>query len=44
MKLWGRGEVQKDACLQEIEAQMGDVPEVRKLLDFIRSSDTGVIR
>lgn len=44
MKLWGRSDVQKDACLKEIEAQMGDVPEVRKLLDFIRSSETGVIR
>ncbi len=44
MKLWMRQDVEKNQCLADIEAQFGDVPEVAILLEFIRSSSSGVIR
>jgi UDP-N-acetylglucosamine acyltransferase len=44
MKLWMRQDVEKNQCMHEIEAQFGDVPEVARLLEFIRTSQTGVLR
>lgn len=44
MKLWGRPDIQKEKCLQEIESQLGGVSEVQGLVDFIRGSETGVVR
>ncbi len=44
IKLWARADVSKDQCLREIEAECGDWPEVTKFVEFIRKSESGVIR
>ena len=44
LKLWTRSDVQKEQCLQDIESQYGDSPEVRQLIGFIRASEIGVVR
>ena len=42
--LWIRTGIEKEACLKEIEAQLAGVPEVQAFVDFIRRSDSGVLR
>ena len=32
------------AALEQAEAELGDVPEVKRLIDFIRKSERGVVR
>jgi UDP-N-acetylglucosamine acyltransferase len=44
LKLWRETEIQKDVCLQKIEAEFGSFAEVRILLDFIRNSKNGCLR
>jgi UDP-N-acetylglucosamine acyltransferase len=44
IKLWIRTDVQKEQCLLEIESQYSDVEEIQKMVQFIRSSETGVVR
>ncbi len=44
MKLWMRGDVEKERCLLEMESQYGDVPEVQRLVAFIRASQYGTAR
>jgi UDP-N-acetylglucosamine acyltransferase len=44
LKLWARPDVQKDQCLLEIESQYGELPEIRRLVTFIRQSEAGVVR
>lgn len=44
IKLWIRNDVQKEQCLLEIEAQYGDIAEIRNFVSFIRESKTGVAR
>jgi len=44
IKLWVRPDIQKEQCLLEIESQYGEVPEIKKLISFIRKSETGVVR
>lgn len=44
IKLWMRTDIQKEQCLLEIESQYGDVSEIRQLVQFIRSSETGTSR
>jgi UDP-N-acetylglucosamine acyltransferase len=44
MKLWMRQDVEKNQCLAEIEAQYGDVADVARLVEFIRTSQSGVLR
>lgn len=44
IKLWMRGDVEKERCLLEIESQYGEVPEVQKLVAFIRGSQYGTAR
>lgn len=44
IKLWKRADVTKDQCLLEIETQFGDVPEVQRLVQFIRKSESGCLR
>lgn len=44
LKLWGRSDVPKEQCLVEIESQFGEYSEIQTLTNFIRKSDTGVIR
>ncbi|NDD92277.1 acyl-ACP--UDP-N-acetylglucosamine O-acyltransferase, partial [bacterium] len=44
IKLWVRGDVEKERCLLEIESQYGDVPEVARFVSFIRSSQYGTAR
>jgi len=44
IKLWVRGDVQKEQCILDIELQFGDTPEIQDLVSFIRNSKTGVQR
>jgi UDP-N-acetylglucosamine acyltransferase len=44
IKLWMRGDVEKERCLLEIESQYGDVPQVAQLVSFIRQSQYGTAR
>jgi len=44
IKLWMRPDVQKEQCLLDIESQYGEFPEIQKLLNFIRASETGISR
>ncbi len=44
MKLWTRTDVQKEKCLQEIESQYGECPEIKEMIAFIRRSEVGVVR
>lgn len=44
IKLWVRPDIPREQCLLEIESQYGEVSEIQKLLAFIRSSETGVVR
>ncbi len=44
IKLWIRPDIQKDACLLDIESQYGDIPEIQAFLTFIRKSEIGVVR
>lgn len=44
VKLWSRPDVQKEQCLLEIESQYGEYKEIRQFIEFIRKSETGVVR
>lgn len=44
IKLWARPDVQKEQCLLEIESQYGELGEIQRFVEFIRRSDTGVVR
>jgi UDP-N-acetylglucosamine acyltransferase len=44
LKLWRQTDLQKDECLQKIEAEHGGFAEVKVLLDFIRNSKNGCLR
>lgn len=44
IKLWMRGDVEKERCLLEIESQYGERAEIQKLVGFIRSSQYGTAR
>lgn len=44
IKLWTRGDVQKEQCILEIESQYGEYEEIKKLIEFIRTSKSGVVR
>lgn len=44
IKLWTRTDVQKEQCLIEMESQYGEIPEVKRFIEFIRASETGVVR
>ena len=44
LKLWGRTDVQKEQCLNDIDSLYGACPEVKELIQFIRTSDAGVVR
>lgn len=44
LKMWAKSENQRDVCIGEIEARLGHCEEVRQLIDFIKKSETGVIR
>jgi UDP-N-acetylglucosamine acyltransferase len=44
IKLWMRPDVQKEQCLLDIESQYGEFPEIQKLLNFVRASETGISR
>jgi len=44
IKLWARPDTPKDQCMTEIELQYGEIPEIRTLLDFVKTSDVGVLR
>ena len=44
IKLWTRPDVQKEQCLYEIEAQFGEVSEIKDFLRFIRDSKAGAIK
>jgi UDP-N-acetylglucosamine acyltransferase len=44
IKLWVRPDVQKEQCLIELDAQFGEVPEIQQFLQFIRKSESGVVR
>lgn len=44
IQLWIRTGIEKEACLREIETLLSGVPEVQTFVDFIRQSETGVLR
>lgn len=44
LKLWKRQDVMKEQCLVEMEAQYGDVAEVKLLIEFIRKSQNGCVK
>ncbi len=44
MKLWMRPDIQKEQCLLEIESQYGELPEVKQLITFLRTSKMGCAR
>ncbi len=44
IKLWMRGDVEKERCLLEIESQYGEIPEVAQFVSFIRGSQYGTAR
>ncbi len=44
IKLWVRTDIQKEQCLLEIESQYGELPEIQNFIQFIRKSETGVVR
>jgi UDP-N-acetylglucosamine acyltransferase len=44
IKLWIRHDVPKEQALLEMDSQYGDIPEVQKLIAFIRKSEYGVSR
>jgi UDP-N-acetylglucosamine acyltransferase len=44
IKLWTRSDVQKEQCLLEIESQYGETTEIKNFVEFIRKSETGVVR
>lgn len=44
LKLWKQPDLQKDECLQKIEAEFGTHAEVKTLVDFIRKSKNGCLR
>ncbi len=44
IKLWVRPDIQKEQCLLEIESQFVDLPEIQRFTQFIRQSETGVVR
>lgn len=44
LKLWKQTELQKEECLQKIEAEFGSFPEVKTLVEFIRNSKNGCLR
>lgn len=44
IKLWIRPDIQREKCLQEIEAQYGENPEVQKFIAFVRKTETGVVK
>ncbi len=44
IKLWSRPDVEKKQCLAEISLQYGDLPEVARFVQFIETSQSGVVR
>jgi len=44
IKLWIRGDVEKERCLLEIESQYGEHEDVKRFLNFIRNSQYGTAR
>ena len=44
LKIWKQPEMQKDECLQKIEAEFGVFSEVKTLLEFIRNSKNGCLK
>jgi UDP-N-acetylglucosamine acyltransferase len=44
IKLWTRSNIEREICIREIEAQFGDVPEIRTFLEFIKGSKNGVVK
>lgn len=44
IKLWTRPNVEKEACLKDLEAQFGDVKELQTFIHFIRDSKQGVVK
>jgi UDP-N-acetylglucosamine acyltransferase len=44
IKLWTRTDIQKEQCLLEIESQYIEIPEIKRFLEFIRESKSGVAR
>jgi UDP-N-acetylglucosamine acyltransferase len=44
IKLWRQTELQKEECLQKIEAEFGKYPEVQQFIAFIRNSKNGCLR
>ena len=44
LKLWRQTDIQKEECLQKIEAEYGAFAEVQSILSFIRNSKNGCLR
>lgn len=44
IKLWGRADIEKELCLQEISAQYGETPEIQQFISFIRASKSGAVK
>lgn len=44
IKLWVRGDVEKERCLLEIESQFGEYSEIKRFITFIRNSQYGTAR
>lgn len=44
IKLWSRQDVPMEQCLLEIESQYGELAEIQRFIQFIRSSKSGVVR
>ena len=44
LKLWIRPDSPREQCLLEIESQYGELAEIQQLIQFIRKSETGVVR
>jgi UDP-N-acetylglucosamine acyltransferase len=44
LKLWKRPDALKEQCLLEIESQFGEIPEIQRLVQFIRKSESGCVK
>ena len=44
IKLWRQTDLQKEECLQKIDAEFGKYPEVQQFISFIRNSKNGCLR
>ncbi len=44
IKFWSKSELTKEKCLVSMESQWSGVPEVQQLVQFIRSSEAGVVK